>query len=260
MCAFVYIRMDAANEYEWRDIAEMLAIDDDDRLDDILALSRAGSRTRVGCHEAIRGHLARSEERYIIDSKRGAVVWFNERERRSRYCDRPAVIRRDGMRCWYRSGRYHRDAVDPMDPTGRHLPAIIREGDCEWCRKGRCHRDDVDSAGLHLPARIIEGDWCSWDYDGRQHRDDMDPDGISKGLGPLSHLPAMIYESGDRVWFRNGDRHNDDVDPRTGFCMPAIIYADGSRIWMRNDVTRRDDVDATGRPLPSVINGDGTCE
>jgi hypothetical protein len=248
--------MDTANEYELRDIAEMLATDR--TVNAILALSRASFPARNGCHEAIRDHLARSEERGVAGLRGDRMGWLDERLEYGRYCDRPARIRADGGCEWMRNGAHHRGAIDPK--SGCHMPAIIRaSGSCEWWYDGKRHRSDVGPASpIHSGSYLSEGSWCARSYKlkGPPESDESPPGSW--------HLPAVIGASGYRMWFFDGARHRDDVDPRTGFCLPAVIYADGTREWMQNALTHRRDVDpgtGTGpRLLPAIIDASGRCQ
>jgi hypothetical protein len=174
-----------ANPYELLDIAEMLATDD--TIDSLVALSRTEKVARWSCHEAIKGHLERSEARYTVYSGDGFkrnwmsdiidprhVRWLNESYQQSRYCDRPTMITESGTRYWCNDGQIYR-GIDPA--TGRHLPAIIyASGDREWYHAGQLHRSDPEDPTADvswiLPAIIRADGSCAWFFNGDAVRTD----------------------------------------------------------------------------------------
>jgi|ERR1035437_5952842 hypothetical protein len=118
--------------------------------------------------------------------ERGVKIWSNKNNMPHSVKDRPAIIKTNGTKEWYKNGDLHRD---------NDLPAIVKfNGTLEWYKNGKKHRDG------DRPSYISEVGTMAWFYEGNY---------VNRGEG----IPCMI--SNGCFYFKSGE-----VDAR---CLPRKI-------------------------------------
>ena len=91
----------------------------------------------------------------------------------------PALIRPDGIKCWYVNGELHREDG----------PAIeCADGSKEWWINDKLHREDG-------PAVEFADGSKNWYVNGKLHREDG---------------PAIEWYNGDKYWYINGERMTEE--------------------------------------------------
>ncbi len=121
------------------------------------------------------------EKKYVFKKAFGcgSCQYFNEKEQLHRE-DGPAVEWSDGIKLWFKEGKYHREDG----------PAIeYSNGEKIWCREGKYHREDG-------PA-IEHKNRKEWYVNNKRHRLDG---------------PAIEYSNGNKVWFVDGIKIKEELN------------------------------------------------